>query len=156
MEEEELEGNYRWVTVMTERQQTKSSRRASLGNMMWEEKWWSSLGTRREAKGLSCRMRDLDNQKGKIFRQWGLIDTGMCSWGSLWNFLLSRSLKIDSISSAWRLDSIWPPKCLLSPEGKGYLPKEREPVQSLGARMMKILWLFFTFNLISIWPICKL
>lgn len=37
--------------------------------VMCEEQCWPSLGTRQEARGLSCCTRDLDNRKGKIFRQ---------------------------------------------------------------------------------------
>lgn len=102
-----------------------------------------SLGARREARGLRCSMRDLDNQKGKIFRQWGLIDTGMCDWGSFWNFLLSRSFKHRQHLICLKDGLYLTPEVSAEHRGRRFPPKGKRTERSRGAWMMKILWTFF-------------
>ena len=48
--------------------------------------------------GLGYSMRDLDKRKGKIFRQWDLIDTGMCNWGSKNTRCVPRSKRLSTPS----------------------------------------------------------
>lgn len=102
------------------------------GRAMCEGQCWAPLGTRQEARGLSGCMRDLDNRKGKIFRQWGLIDTGMCNRGSLWNFLLSSPFKnrqhLICLKDGLYLTSEVSPE----PRGGSHIPKGRENLSDPG------------------------